>query len=73
MTIDRAIELTTAFVFGWLLSLVFNSYARGADLPIPKPRPAPEQCVGPDIKPAAGQTMQADPTCPSGYRWKVQK
>ena len=44
--------------------------AHGADLPLPKPRPAPEQCVSPEARPSPGQVITPDPACPTGMRWK---
>jgi hypothetical protein len=48
--------------------------------PIPMPRPlsaptqeaVPELCVGPDVRPSAGQVMTEDKTCPGGLRWRRQ-
>ena len=52
--------------------LALSKGARGADLPIPIPKPR-ELCVAPDVKPAPGQTIHVDPTCPSGMRWRREK
>lgn len=43
------------------------------DLLIPLPRKLPELCLQTGRQPYQGQTLQADKTCPSGLRWKVQK
>ncbi len=47
-------------------------------LPNPAAIPAPtsrtsESCLTNDVEPKAGQTLQADTTCPTGLRWKYQK
>ena len=47
--------------------------AYGADIPLPRPRPAPEQCVSPEARPSPGQVMTPDHACPSGMRWRVQR
>jgi hypothetical protein len=71
--------IVQGFLFGAgiiLLAAFFASgfrYARGADLPVPKPRPVPEECVAPDVKPSPGQTIRADTACPSGLRWSREK
>jgi hypothetical protein len=51
----------------WLMAAL---NAVGADIPVPKSRPRVEECVHPGNKPAAGQQIQPDPSCPSGSRWK---
>jgi hypothetical protein len=39
---------------------------------IPSPK-APQLCLETGKEPFPGQTLQADPSCPTGLRWKYQK
>lgn len=66
----------------WFIFMLVIGYGIGqwlvrsvlaADLPLPKPRPAPELCLQDGRQPFPGQTLIVDKTCPSGLRWRVQR
>jgi hypothetical protein len=67
--IIRWVACLIVVLFWWFIACqVF-----AADLPLPKPRPVVEQCMGPGITPAMKQVLATDPTCPGKLRWKNPK
>lgn len=72
MIIERLVMFFFGFFAGFVLCASIN-YAFAADLPLPKPRKPPEMCLQTGRQPFAGQTLQADKTCPSGLRWRFQR
>jgi hypothetical protein len=74
------------YVLALLLGFTIMGFGQrvfGADLPIPRVRPAtplpktftpnvsipPERCLKTGENPSAGQTLHVDKSCPSGLRW----
>lgn len=62
-----------SFLFGTLCGFCIGR-AHAAELPIPKHhRRPPELCLKTGREPFAGQTLMADPRCPTKLRWRFQK
>lgn len=75
MTANQIVRINKILAYGIIvIAVLFVGWTVfAADLPLPKPRPAPELCLQDGHQPFPGQTLIIDRTCPSGLRWRIQK